>query len=31
MEAAFDATPAELGRAAVKAARHAPVKIRKRA
>src|SRR5262245_532969 len=31
MEAAFDAAPAELGRAAVKAARHAPVKIRKRA
>lgn len=31
MEAAFDATPAELGRAAVKAGRQAPAKIRKRA
>jgi len=31
MGAAFDATPAELGRAAVKAGRQAPVKIRKRA
>ena len=31
MEAAFAATPAELGRAAVKAGRQAPVKIRKRA
>ncbi|MGH8641391.1 MAG: type II toxin-antitoxin system prevent-host-death family antitoxin [Burkholderiales bacterium] len=31
MEAAFDATPAELGRAAAKAGRQAPVKIRKRA
>ena len=31
MGAAFDATPAELGRAAVKAGRQAPLKIRKRA
>lgn len=31
MEAAFDAAPAELGRAAVKAGRQAPVKTRKRA
>ena len=31
MEAAFNASPAELGRAAVKAAKPAPAKVRKRA